>query len=500
MHEVLRELGRKRRDPWGEYAENLANGIARSGLPALLERSAEEARRGLDDLAYHQGSAVAATQALAAINTEGFEAVHDALIEQTRALGTLAQLIANPLGTRADERFRRGMSALQQGWYSEAVTEFQSSLGDDPYRADAHYYLGVALTKNAALNEAYDSFCRAVYYSGNYANLRPTAAGAAVLGAQLADKLGRPADADAIVRAALDKVTDCAELWLALASRGGGAAELERALRLAPELAVLGLVADIDDAERVALRVHDDPDGPVQAARRAEGIARSLGWSGVTATTVPQVMGEHRSWVEGIPEMERAAWTAVERSRSRVVQDQARLERRRARQGELREAATKLSRQHDAVPTTDHVSEAVGVVAFLVAALVCWWLADLSVDRMGEIDDAGEFMLMSWWFPLFIATGIGVLFFGFLTLVGVLGVTGGIFEGAREETKRTKFANEAAAARAKAGAEKMEVSNAQTRLEHSEAELKKALSKFHEFQANATRTQPARTVPLLVML
>ena len=293
---VLHELEHQRIDPWGTHAKRLAEGIERSGVPALLGQVSDGVD-AVESAVRSSGSQVTASiVALAAVNAAGFEAVCGALARQTEALEQIELLLANPLSTAAAERYRRGVRALQEGWYDDAVIEMNASIEQDPFQALSHYSLGLALGALDRSDDALPSFMSAIKYCGSDPALAPIAAGAALLAANTAENLGRKEAVASAIAAGLDHAPDCAELLLAKARHTGDERYLKEALSLAPELALPAVAAGVPHADEVAAAVHDDSVGPIVAARAASESAALLGIALDWPDPVPDAMTFHHQW------------------------------------------------------------------------------------------------------------------------------------------------------------------------------------------------------------
>lgn len=308
---ILHELEHSRVDPWGTHAKNMADGIDRSGVPALLGQVADRVASvegAVKASSYEVTSSVAA---LAAVNASGFKEVCGALAKQTAVLSQIEALLANPLSTAAAERYRRGVQALHEGWYDDAIRELDASIEQDPFQPLTHYSRGLALGASEHADDAYHAFMSAVKYCGSTLSLASVAAGAALLAAQTGAAMGRPESVGAAIDAGLDRAPGCAELRLAHARHFGSDESLRAALLLAPELSLPAVAAGVKRADVIANIVHDDPEGPIAAARSATKRARALGFELAWPDEVPDAMTFHRTWRDSYAEQLAAAAAAA---------------------------------------------------------------------------------------------------------------------------------------------------------------------------------------------
>jgi Flp pilus assembly protein TadD len=154
-----------------------------------------------------------------------------------------------------------GSAFFERGYYEQAEASFRSALRDDPSSAEAHYGLGSVYLKQEKLNDARDSFKRAVKLNGSYPETLPNAWNNLGL---LATREGRIDEATGYFQEAL-KINP--NYWIALENIGNAyrqqgrwdeaRAALERAIAIQPRDPEvnynLGMVfAQTDDAGRAS--------------------------------------------------------------------------------------------------------------------------------------------------------------------------------------------------------------------------------------------------------
>lgn len=319
--QILHHLESSTHDVWGDHARNLAHGIDKSGVPALLRGIASDQREQVaasNRIESAVRESVGATAALAAVNAAGFASICSAIGMQTSVLHSIEELLANPLSTAASERYRRGVRALSQGWVDDAAREFGAAIDDDPYLALAHFGLGLSLGAQSDYAGAERSFASAIKYGSVDDALNPIVAGAALLAAQAADQIAHHDAAREFCLSGLRRVPDCAELLLASAKRGAADAQLSEALTLAPELAVLAVATDVPHARSIAESVAAAEHGPIRSMQRAAEIYAEAG--GPQDLRVPDespaAMTHHSWWSQhGVAEVRRfASWLQTEKA------------------------------------------------------------------------------------------------------------------------------------------------------------------------------------------
>ena len=210
--------------------------------------------------------AVAATVAL---ETEFLPQVVDELRLQGASLANIEALLANPSGTAAQERLRRGESLLSRRLLPEAVAELTAALSFDAYHPVTHYRLGQAQVLTEDFAGAGESFVFAARYSSDARFWAATAlcAGAAFECAELR------ARQEEILSWAVEAVPDCPELWLAMAGLGSPGA-LQRALTIAPELVVDAMAAQVPRLPQAAKAVLEQ--GVLARSRQQAALLREL--------------------------------------------------------------------------------------------------------------------------------------------------------------------------------------------------------------------------------
>lgn len=245
----------------------LAHGVRWSGLDRLLEEGNSIARSGFDQVA-------SAVMGHAAASREGFDQICAMLAQQSGVLASIEHLVRNPKATEADEYYRRGLRALRAGWFPEAVTDLQLSVGINPYAPLTQFALGLALGATNQTNEAADAFNCALRYSSDMPSLNSVACGAAILGGRAYLNIARREMAVELARTARSRVQDCAELELFWAGVTADATATVKALNLAPELAELAVTDSMPGANDAAARLAQV--GTIASLNRAEDLRSQL--------------------------------------------------------------------------------------------------------------------------------------------------------------------------------------------------------------------------------
>lgn len=333
---ALRSVERESaRDPWGLHAASMAHGIQKSGvvsavhgLEGAVERNSAELAAGFSALEASNRAIEteargirSAVISLAAVNAAGFKAVCEALGESNATLHNIERMIASPLSTAAAERYRRGRHAMSEEWFEDALVEFDAAAQMDPFQPITHFSRGLALGALDRRSEAFSAFSDACRYAGKAPELRPLAAGAAILAAQAAESSNRSDEAVALLSQIVSRIPECAETWLALAKITAREAPLRRALQIAPELAMVALAGKVAGARHVAESVFSDKTGAVQGMLRAIRYSRSLGMSAHVPSTMPEIMSFHAVWRPALAEKELQAAKGLLADERRLASD-----------------------------------------------------------------------------------------------------------------------------------------------------------------------------------
>lgn len=250
--EILANLEERRLDKWGQQAGRVAAGIAQSGLVDRVDAASDRMQVGLTAIASVIGVATATITAEIALSNS--------------FLNGIADTLRNPLATAADERYRRGINALNKSWLPEAVSEFTAAIGTNPYFAPAHAALGIAHANNGSLPDAVASFRLAVRYATP--DEPQIAAGCGLLAASALDDQGKRNEAAALLRDLKNTYPNCAEVALTYARLSGDRASVKDALWLAPELAIPAMAGGAPGLDVAADELAGSRDGPVLQAIR----------------------------------------------------------------------------------------------------------------------------------------------------------------------------------------------------------------------------------------
>lgn len=251
VSEILANLEERRPDKWGQQAARIADGIRESGLSDAIAGSGMRIEAELASLGSMLG--VAASKITAEIS------------RSNTFLAAIDDTLRNPQATAADERYRRGITALRKNWTDDAVTELSASIEANPYFAPAHAYLGIALSSEGQDDQAIEAFKRATKYATP--DEPQIATGCALLSASKLERLGRVSDAIALLAVQIETYPSCPELRLTWSRLSRDSTGVERALWMAPELATVAVAAGVPHADRIAQQLAVASDGPVAQAR-----------------------------------------------------------------------------------------------------------------------------------------------------------------------------------------------------------------------------------------
>ena len=101
--------------------------------------------------------------------TEASTNLSAAIVEQISRLGAkveeLTNLVANPQTTRADELYRRALTAFSDDWVEESAADAAAAVEADPYHWGAHYLLAEIAVREANHLAAGASFAKAARYA-----------------------------------------------------------------------------------------------------------------------------------------------------------------------------------------------------------------------------------------------------------------------------------------------------------------------------------------------
>ncbi|MGO4597745.1 hypothetical protein [Terrabacter sp. 2RAF25] len=411
--EALREAEHENSRSWSLHAANLAHGIEKSGIPALLGDIKEgmatqgQTLRSIEAESRHQASLIERTNssivALAAVNAAGFDAICRQLGETNQLLSGIEQMLANPLSTAAAERYRRGIHALSQEWFEPALKELDAAIAQDPFQALSHFARGLALGSLGRDRDSIAAFRDAILYTGKDPALLPVLAGAAILAGQVADKLGDRGEALRLLAVAKEKTPNCAEAWLASARLTGSRDELLRALTIAPELAVVAVAGKVPDAVTVAEQVA--AEGPVASMRAAVETLRPVGLTLHLPASNPEALTFHRSWRDQHHhEAARLAEEAI--TREQQLHAQARL-------AETTASTFKAATSHGAARSLLRRVALLLLSALVLAAVIQWMMT-----HSAPADTLTAAALIPG--GVAVASGVGVLIFGLATLSALM--------------------------------------------------------------------------------
>ena len=223
-----------------------------------------------------QGMALAS---LAAALGASIDALREELRSSNRYLSSIESSIANPLEAAARELQRRGLTALERGWYPEAVEAFEQAIEKSPLSFELHMATGLARQGAGEGEAARTSFEKTQRYAS--VDAPAAAVGAALLMAALADD-----DQErqvALLRSAIGDFPDNAEVLFRLATIEEDLELLKRSIWIAPELAVVARrLFPVDPTPAVVEALGEG--GPIAVALRVRDLLEAF-----SATFQPRV-------------------------------------------------------------------------------------------------------------------------------------------------------------------------------------------------------------------
>lgn len=238
---------------WGLQASRMADGIRQSGLTEQQDKI----DKGISEVNTSISS-------LAAVMGHGFGDLTRQLVSNNRMLQGVIDSLRNPLDTQADERYRRGVTALQHSWFPEAVSEFRAAVAANPYQPLAHVLLGIAQAEENDHPGAIASFEKAYRYGTP--GEPEIATGAVILAVTAIEQESGVAAALELVNDALMTYPGCAELGL-IHSRLSRTDEFTRSsLWLAPILAVPAMVGGSHGVPEASELLVREVGGPIDDA------------------------------------------------------------------------------------------------------------------------------------------------------------------------------------------------------------------------------------------
>lgn len=215
-----------------------------------------------------------ALASLAAALGAPLRALGEELRTSNRYLASLESSVANPLETAARELQRRGLYALERGWYPEAREALTAAIEKSPLSFELHMALGLALQGDGDAVGAEAAFQRTQRYA---ARDSPAAAvGAALLLATLAHEKGDRSREVALLREATEDFPTNAEAFFRLSVIEHDVKLLNRALVLAPELAPVARRVFPVDPDPLLSKLAGTQEAPIAVAFRARQLLLSF--------------------------------------------------------------------------------------------------------------------------------------------------------------------------------------------------------------------------------
>lgn len=269
VREILAQVGETRLDVWGQQAGRISDGLDRSRVVGSIAESVARTDASLASMASVLGvmSGVIVGQ----------------LSESNRFLASVADSLRNPLAATADERFRRGVNALQRGWNTDAIEEFEAAVAADRYVASAHAYLAFANLRESRLDAGYKALADAVKYA--LPDNPQLAIGCALMLAELLEKAGMMKEARAAIDPVLPYAPVCPEIAFTSTRVTKSIEGIDAAISFAPDLAVAAAAGSAPGVAEEASRVANLIDGPVADAR--DVLSHYTTWPDVTTTLMP---------------------------------------------------------------------------------------------------------------------------------------------------------------------------------------------------------------------
>lgn len=237
-----------------------------AALTSTLQASTEQLSRTVRDASQDQIDAIrrSAQDTVSAIDLQTnvlhhiASMVRDNLVQIEGLLDGMLRALRNPLATAAEERLRRGVRAISQGWIDDAVEELTESIASDKYVPVAHLYLGLALERIGNRDDAEREYALAVKYGPDDAAL--TARAALLYIAGLATHDPSWLDESVVVHTVRSRSIPCPELFLTMGSATHNLDDLQNAVELAPDLLLDMHFLDPERADEIQRLVEMDPN------------------------------------------------------------------------------------------------------------------------------------------------------------------------------------------------------------------------------------------------
>lgn len=199
----------------------------------------------------------------------------------------IIELLRSPLATEAAEVLRRAAWATEQGFWAEAIQDYDKAIALDWHQPTAHFSRGLALLAQAGPNHATErqwedaigSFEKAARYGESLDP--PLAVSAVQYAVACNDRLGRTGASDTLLTWATQHLTGSPEIAFSAALRFRAPILLERALTLDPTFAADPVWQDLPVAEDVVRAVRQDQTEAIKTSATVLTKARRYG-------TVPQ--------------------------------------------------------------------------------------------------------------------------------------------------------------------------------------------------------------------
>ncbi|MGF1473400.1 MAG: hypothetical protein ACFB50_16895, partial [Rubrobacteraceae bacterium] len=148
LRDIAHHLDEAKWDRYGHQSKIVAHGIQESGLLREMSSTRESLAR------------------LAAMSEFSLGVITQQLRLNNQMMSGLLEAVQNPRATEADELYRRGVQALEDGWVPEAISDLEESVerSNNPYNAWAHFALGCAYVDENKYSDAASAFSNAVSY------------------------------------------------------------------------------------------------------------------------------------------------------------------------------------------------------------------------------------------------------------------------------------------------------------------------------------------------
>lgn len=202
--------------------------------------------------------------------------VADEMVRQTVVLESIEHALQNPLFTVSAELTRRGVRAVREGWWADAVAELDRALENDRFNAVAHLARGMALSNLDGPAAAVGSWEAAARFGGG----TDVGATGAVLAMAAYSSGGDAVSQRRVAEAASNAYPTCAEVLLGAGLALESRSHVACAIDLDPAIACVAVALGAPGADESARRSAADSRGVVACVYRLRYINETLGYLG----------------------------------------------------------------------------------------------------------------------------------------------------------------------------------------------------------------------------